>query len=189
VKDKDVAHPTGLFEYLRWLEKPQSSPLLRYPQLPLLDRAKRLVLSRFVMFKNFSIFHPSLWLLSFEHHLPVLCMTSCTNLRAFSTPKMPMIPQPYWTLSPDARKTGMLSFPVGSRTTLGRRSQFSISVSQAKNLKLKFGTYVSFLGNVIVNINGNIDLPKQISVVQQKINSTANPSSTYATPWIYIQGE
>ncbi|KAF8752871.1 glycosyl hydrolase 28 family [Rhizoctonia solani] len=31
------------------------------------------------------------------------------------------------------------------------------------------------LSNVIVNIDGNIDLPKQVSVVQQKINSTANP--------------
>jgi galacturan 1,4-alpha-galacturonidase len=40
-----------------------------------------------------------------------------------------------------------------------------------------------------VNIEGNIDLPKQVSVVQQKINSTANPASTYATPWIYFQGE
>ncbi|KAG8732497.1 hypothetical protein FRC10_000888 [Ceratobasidium sp. 414] len=45
------------------------------------------------------------------------------------------------------------------------------------------------LSNVVVNIDGNIDLPKQVSVVQQKINSTANPPSNYATPWIYIHGD
>ena len=43
--------------------------------------------------------------------------------------------------------------------------------------------------NVVVNIDGNIDLPKQISVIQQKINATTNPASTYAVPWIYISGK
>ncbi|KAG8903248.1 hypothetical protein FRC01_009279 [Tulasnella sp. 417] len=44
------------------------------------------------------------------------------------------------------------------------------------------------LSNVDIHLYGNLDLPCDIATVQQKINSTSNQPSTYATPWFYIQG-
>ncbi|KAG9033790.1 hypothetical protein FS837_002384 [Tulasnella sp. UAMH 9824] len=44
------------------------------------------------------------------------------------------------------------------------------------------------LSNVDIQLNGNLDLPNDIATVQQKINSTSNQPSTYATPWFYIHG-
>ncbi|KAJ2915343.1 hypothetical protein MD484_g5079, partial [Candolleomyces efflorescens] len=51
-------------------------------------------------------------------------------------------------------------------------------------------TPISLIGlqNVHVLFYGNFLLPDSISQVQSAINSTQNPPSTYATPWIYIQG-
>ncbi|TDL30185.1 putative endopolygalacturonase, partial [Rickenella mellea] len=45
------------------------------------------------------------------------------------------------------------------------------------------------LSNVKISLDGNVDLPNSITIVQQKINTTLNPPTTYATPWIYIQGD
>ncbi|KAJ8690609.1 hypothetical protein PTI98_012024 [Pleurotus ostreatus] len=44
------------------------------------------------------------------------------------------------------------------------------------------------LRNVTVFLNGNLNLPNNISQVQHEINITQNTPSTYATPWFYIQG-
>ncbi|KAK0463055.1 pectin lyase fold/virulence factor [Desarmillaria tabescens] len=44
------------------------------------------------------------------------------------------------------------------------------------------------LRNVTVHLNGNLNLPNNISQVQQAINTTNNPPSTYATPWFYFSG-
>ncbi|KAF4586193.1 hypothetical protein EYR38_010467 [Pleurotus pulmonarius] len=51
-------------------------------------------------------------------------------------------------------------------------------------------TPVSLTGlrNVTVFLNGNLNLPNNISQVQHEINITQNTPSTYATPWFYIQG-
>ncbi|KAF8890677.1 pectin lyase fold/virulence factor [Infundibulicybe gibba] len=51
-------------------------------------------------------------------------------------------------------------------------------------------TPVSLTGlrNVVVHLNGNLNLPNNISRVQHEINVTLNQPSTYATPWFYIQG-
>ncbi|KAG6916825.1 hypothetical protein DXG01_005210 [Tephrocybe rancida] len=44
------------------------------------------------------------------------------------------------------------------------------------------------LENVLVRLNGNLNLPKDIATVQAAINVTLNQPSTYATPWFYIHG-
>ncbi|KIM29881.1 glycoside hydrolase family 28 protein [Serendipita vermifera MAFF 305830] len=44
------------------------------------------------------------------------------------------------------------------------------------------------LTNVVINIEGSIHLPNNITAVQQKVASNPNPPSSYAIPWIYIQG-
>ncbi|KAF8153996.1 pectin lyase fold/virulence factor [Crassisporium funariophilum] len=44
------------------------------------------------------------------------------------------------------------------------------------------------LKNVTVLLNGNLNLPNNISRVQHEINITLNHPSTYATPWFYIDG-
>ncbi|KAJ8502997.1 hypothetical protein ONZ45_g11243 [Pleurotus djamor] len=51
-------------------------------------------------------------------------------------------------------------------------------------------TPVSLTGlrNVTVFLNGNLNLPSNMTQVQQAINATQNMPSTYATPWFYIQG-
>ncbi|KAK0497826.1 pectin lyase fold/virulence factor [Armillaria luteobubalina] len=51
-------------------------------------------------------------------------------------------------------------------------------------------TPMSFTGlrNVTINLNGNLNLPNNISQVQQAISTTDNPPSTYATPWFYFSG-
>ncbi|RXW14388.1 hypothetical protein EST38_g11464 [Candolleomyces aberdarensis] len=51
-------------------------------------------------------------------------------------------------------------------------------------------TPISLIGlqKVKVLFYGNFLLPDSISEVQSAINTTQNPPSTYATPWIYIQG-
>ncbi|KAG9217737.1 hypothetical protein CCMSSC00406_0003574 [Pleurotus cornucopiae] len=51
-------------------------------------------------------------------------------------------------------------------------------------------TPVSLTGlrNVTVFLNGNLNLPNNISQVQHEINVTQNTPSTYATPWFYIEG-
>jgi hypothetical protein len=45
------------------------------------------------------------------------------------------------------------------------------------------------LSNVKVLVQGNIHLPSDVATIQDKINSTSNPRSTYATPWFYFQGD
>ncbi|PFH47436.1 glycoside hydrolase family 28 protein [Amanita thiersii Skay4041] len=47
---------------------------------------------------------------------------------------------------------------------------------------------LSNLKNVTIFLNGNLNLPNNITEVQQKVNTTSNRPSTYATPWFYIQG-
>ncbi|KAF8064192.1 pectin lyase fold/virulence factor [Lyophyllum atratum] len=47
---------------------------------------------------------------------------------------------------------------------------------------------LSGLENVVVHLNGNLNLPKDIATVQRAINVTLNQPSTYATPWFYIHG-
>ncbi|KAJ7581561.1 pectin lyase fold/virulence factor [Mycena floridula] len=51
-------------------------------------------------------------------------------------------------------------------------------------------TPVSLTGlkNVTIMLNGNLNLPNNISAVQQAINVTKNQPSTYATPWFYFAG-
>ncbi|TFK37604.1 pectin lyase fold/virulence factor [Crucibulum laeve] len=44
------------------------------------------------------------------------------------------------------------------------------------------------LKNVTVLLNGNLNLPNNISRIQHEINITQNQASTYATPWFYIEG-
>ncbi|KAF9529082.1 pectin lyase fold/virulence factor [Crepidotus variabilis] len=44
------------------------------------------------------------------------------------------------------------------------------------------------LSNVTVLLNGNLNLPRNITKVQYEINVTSNQPSTYATPWFYIHG-
>ncbi|KAG7087713.1 hypothetical protein E1B28_013660 [Marasmius oreades] len=52
-------------------------------------------------------------------------------------------------------------------------------------------TPVSLTGlkNVTIHLDGNLNLPNNISQVQQAINVTKNQPSTYATPWFYFSGE
>uniref|UniRef100_A0A0W0G391 galacturonan 1,4-alpha-galacturonidase n=1 Tax=Moniliophthora roreri TaxID=221103 RepID=A0A0W0G391_MONRR len=45
------------------------------------------------------------------------------------------------------------------------------------------------LKNVTIHLNGNLNLPSNMTQVQQAINSTKNTPSTYATPWFYFDGE
>ncbi|KAL0064865.1 hypothetical protein AAF712_008118 [Marasmius tenuissimus] len=45
------------------------------------------------------------------------------------------------------------------------------------------------LKNVTVHLFGNLNLPNNMTAVQQAINVTKNQPSTYATPWFYFQGE
>ncbi|KAF9006976.1 pectin lyase fold/virulence factor [Cyathus striatus] len=48
---------------------------------------------------------------------------------------------------------------------------------------------LSNLKNITVYLNGNLNLPSNISRIQEQINITLNQPSTYATPWFYIHGE
>ncbi|KAL0571248.1 hypothetical protein V5O48_010718 [Marasmius crinis-equi] len=52
-------------------------------------------------------------------------------------------------------------------------------------------TPVSLVGlkNVTIHLLGNLNLPKNITQVQQAINVTKNQPSTFATPWFYFAGE
>lgn len=43
--------------------------------------------------------------------------------------------------------------------------------------------------NVTVKLEGNLLLPKNITEVQQQVNTTTNQPSSYAVPWFYIFGE
>ncbi|KAF9017680.1 pectin lyase-like protein [Hymenopellis radicata] len=44
------------------------------------------------------------------------------------------------------------------------------------------------LSNVTIHLEGNLNLPNNITAVQIAINETKNQPSTYATPWFYFSG-
>ena len=45
------------------------------------------------------------------------------------------------------------------------------------------------LSHVTIRVEGNINLPNNISYVQHAINISSNLPSSYATPWFYFAGD
>ncbi|CAA7262631.1 unnamed protein product [Cyclocybe aegerita] len=65
----------------------------------------------------------------------------------------------------------------------------SIILFERANYSVYTPVTLANLKNVTVHIEGNLNLPNNITQVQQAINATLNQPSTYATPWFYIVGE
>ncbi|KDR74055.1 hypothetical protein GALMADRAFT_212234 [Galerina marginata CBS 339.88] len=64
----------------------------------------------------------------------------------------------------------------------------SVITFQQANYSAYTPVSLTNLKNVTILLNGNLNLPNNISRVQHEINVTLNQPSTYATPWFYIQG-
>ncbi|KAH7097874.1 pectin lyase fold/virulence factor [Auriculariales sp. MPI-PUGE-AT-0066] len=65
----------------------------------------------------------------------------------------------------------------------------SVITFEQKNYSALTPISLTDLKNVTVRINGNILLPKNITAVQEAVNTTTNQHSSYAVPWFYFAGE
>lgn len=72
--------------------------------------------------------------------------------------------------------------------TFKRCSTDSVIRFEQKNYTVHTPIALTGLKNVKVLFYGNWLLPQDVAKVQSAINATQNPKSTYATPWIYIDG-
>ncbi|KAF8918384.1 pectin lyase fold/virulence factor [Mucidula mucida] len=67
-------------------------------------------------------------------------------------------------------------------------SQDSVITFQQANYSAHTPMSFTDLSNVTIHLEGNLNLPNNITAVQIAINETKNQPSTYATPWFYFSG-